>query len=265
VIYFDTDTFRGIGSALRQTTLPDEVRRKIAISPIAAIEVLSQLSITDADKILASIHAMRKWLPERAAILDWPDSYISARVFGHRVENDDFRHIGEAFNACLVADKADQVKDTAKGLRDLLDRAKKAQTKRDRAVVEALRKGPVDWSQHPIYFAQGLANRVGRPFQAGSEAGIVERLSAFYEFQMESLRRALADSSYNFEKHQNRCLDGEQLVYLADPKHHFVTLDSGFCCVRNSRQRDRIHILDPALLRDANALIRMLSEIPDNV
>ncbi len=264
MISFDSDAFRGIGNAVRERTLPNEVRRKIAISPITAIEVLSQLSITDANKILSSIHAMRNWLPEPAAILDWPDSYISERAFGHRVENDDYRHIGEAFNACLVADKADQVKDAAKGLRDLLDRAKKEQTERDRAVVEALREGPVDWSQHPLYFAQGLANRVGRPFQAGSEAGIVERLSAYYEFQMETLRRALADPKYNFGKHQNRALDGEQLVYLADPQHNFVTLDGGFRCVKNSPQRDRIHILESTVLKDGEAIIKILSEIASN-
>jgi len=50
---------------------------------------------------------------------------------------------------------------------------------------------------------------------------------------METLRTALADPKYNLEKHQNRALDGEQLVYLADPSHHFVTLDTGFRCDKN--------------------------------
>ena len=261
MISFDTDAFRGIGIALGERTLPDEVRRKIAVSPITAIEVLSQLSIAKAENILAQIHAMRKWLPEPAALLDWPDSYISEHAFGHRVENDDYRHIGDAFNACLVADKADQVKDAAKGLKDLLDGAKNAQMQRDRAVVEALRKGPVDWSKHPLYFAQGLANRVGRTFEAGLEARIVERLSAYFEFQMESLRRALEDTKYNFEKHQNRALDGEQLVYLADPAHHFITLDGGFRCIKESPQRTRVHILDTKTLLDAPTVIKLLSEI----
>src|SRR5205807_3863302 len=111
MIYFDTDAFRRIGRSLGGSPLPDEIRRGIAISPITASEVLSQLSITDAGKILDSIKATKQWLPQRAPILDWPDGFILMCIFGKSGSDEALKTVGKSLNVCLEPDSPDEVKD----------------------------------------------------------------------------------------------------------------------------------------------------------
>jgi len=261
MLYFDTDAFRKIGAALAGSQLSDTVKAHISVSPITAIEVLSQLSVTDSEKILADIRAMKCWLPDRAGILDWPDVFIAENVFGERKPNEDFRHIAEAFDACLEATSAEQVKDAGKATRDLLDRATGAQAQRNQSEVELLRSNPLDDSQLAPIFAQAMALRVEVEFKPEVEATVLERLNAYFEYQNEILRRAVANTEYNFEKHRSRALDAEQLVFLADPALHFVTADHGFECITRSQQRARIHILQNTDLTDSASITAFLTSL----
>jgi len=261
MLYFDTDAFRRIGSSLGDSPLPDEIRQRIAISPITASEVLSQLSITDAGKILASIKAMKQWLPPRAPILDWPDGFILTRIFGKSGSDEALRTVGKSLNVCLEASGPDEVKGSAKALKELVDRVKLQQAQRDQGAVERLRGQTVDWSQDATFFATGVANRVGATLEPDAEKRISELLSAYFEYSSKMLRTALGDSRFSFLKNQNCALDAEQLVYLADPALHFVTLDRGFSSVTKSPQKAHIHILSPDVVEHSKSIVRALGEI----
>jgi hypothetical protein len=70
-IYFDTVAFREIGKAFEKTKLAADLRERILGSPITAFEVLSQLSITNADEVLGQIHGLHNWcVPEGTGLLE---------------------------------------------------------------------------------------------------------------------------------------------------------------------------------------------------
>jgi hypothetical protein len=51
-IHFDTVAFREVGKEFEKTTLASDLRERMLISPITAFELLSQLTITNADEVL---------------------------------------------------------------------------------------------------------------------------------------------------------------------------------------------------------------------
>ncbi len=51
-IYFDTVAFREVGKTFGKTTLAADLRERMVISPITAFEVISRLTITNADEVL---------------------------------------------------------------------------------------------------------------------------------------------------------------------------------------------------------------------
>lgn len=124
MIYFDTDAFRKVGTSLGSSALREEICRQFTISPITASEVMSQLSITDARKILESIKAMKQWLPPTAPILDWPDDFILSRVFGKETSDQVLKTVGKSLNICLQANNPDEIKGSAKALKDVIDHMK---------------------------------------------------------------------------------------------------------------------------------------------
>jgi len=67
LVYFDTDTFRAVGAAFRDSVLDNRLRRRIVLSPITLLEAMSQLVVKDRQTVLAQIQAMHNWLPSNAA------------------------------------------------------------------------------------------------------------------------------------------------------------------------------------------------------
>jgi hypothetical protein len=261
MIYFDTDAFRRIGSSLGDSAVPDEICQRIAISPITASEVMSQLTITHAGKILDSIKAMKQWLPPTAPILDWPDDFILSRIIGKDTSDQVLKTVGKSLNVCLQADNPDEIKGSAKALKDVIDHMKLQQATRDQGVADRMRGKPIDWSEDLTFFAKGVAQRVGAALEPGAERKVSELLSAYFEYGSKLLRTAVGDPNFSFLKKQNSALDAEQLVYLADPELHFVTLDGGFSNVTKSPQKSRIHILGPDMAKDSRSTIEKLGEI----
>jgi hypothetical protein len=261
MIYFDTDAFRKVGISLGSSVLPEEICRQITISPITASEVLSQLSITDAGKILDSIKAMKQWLPPTASLLEWPGDFILSRVFGRDSSGQVLNTVGKSLNVCLQADNPDEIKGSAKAVKDVIDHMKLQQATRDQGVADRLRGKPIDWSEDWTFFAKGVAERVGVVLEPGAERKVSELLGAYFEYGSNLLRTAVGDQNFSFLKKQNAALDAEQLVYLADPELLFVTLDRGFLNVTKSPQRARIHVLSSDSLPDAQSVVTKLNEI----
>lgn len=261
MVYFDTNVFHNLRDALAGKQLPDDVRAKIVLSPISAIETLSQLTIRNADEILASIHSMRTWLPDRAGVLDWPDTFIASAVFGNRLDDGFFERISNAVNACFVAESAEALREPAVALKGLLDKAKARQAEVSQQFLEKYRKNPVGPDELRTAFAHGVANRVRVKPGQKPEREVVGALSAYFEYQNRILSKATANKNYNFLKHQNDALDAEQLVYLADPGLHFLTGDTGFQEVKESEQRARIHIVEPGQLNDPTEATNLLTQL----
>ena len=107
----------------------------------------------------------------------------------------------------------------------------------------------------------GLAKRVGIDPARHRAADIIAALSAYHEFEHHKLFVAVKNPQYKPENHANDLLDAEQLIYLADPRLHFLTADGGYLNrITQSPQKARIHLLKPkALTRDeVPALLRAI-------
>lgn len=261
-VYFDTDSFRAVGRALEGEVLPDDIRDAIVVSPLSALEVMSQLTTVDADEVLREIRAMRSWLrPLDAEILPWPDDVLAKLGFGKTLETIDVaRIIGTALRNCLGATAASQLQSAAGELKDFLDKAKygTAQTF-DQALASAGAE-PLDEA-----LFRGTAQRVGAKPEPKAAAAFAENFSAYHEFEKGKLQAALNSRNYNAMKHRNDLIDAEQLVYLAIPGLHFITCDTGFRRVEGSAQASRIFIVprdQVSNLRDIETLLRKIIGIP---
>jgi hypothetical protein len=114
-IYFDTVAFREIGRAFDKTKLPAEISSRVVVSPITAFEVLSQLSLTNADEVLRQIHGVRNWcVPEGTGLLAWPGDALFGLWFGKAAPDDGFTgRMQKAFNVCLATDSAKALEEEA--------------------------------------------------------------------------------------------------------------------------------------------------------
>jgi len=93
-------------------------------------------------------------------------------------------------------------------------------------------------------------------------AEIVAALSAYHEYDLNKLKVALANPNYNAEKHKNDLFDSEQLIYLGDPKLHFLVLDGGYVAkVVKSPFSGRIHHVERSRLAAPASAETVLREI----
>jgi len=77
-VYFDTDVWRRIGPALSGNTLSAEIRRRIVLSPISLLEVLSQLALHKGDMVLRQVQSVNNWVKSgHSEILPWPNVAIA--------------------------------------------------------------------------------------------------------------------------------------------------------------------------------------------
>jgi hypothetical protein len=115
-IYLDTNAFRYFGHAFANTTLTDDLRDKVLISPLSAFEVFAQLADErDGDKVLNYVHAIRNWTnPKRSGLLPWPNEWLYQVWFQKPHEDDGFtRKMQDAFNMCLATDSISSFKQMA--------------------------------------------------------------------------------------------------------------------------------------------------------
>ena len=93
-----------VGTAFEKDTLPSELRERIMISPLTVFEVLSQLTIANADEVLRQVHAVHNWTnPERTRLLPWPDDMLFSIWFQKPAPDDGFtKRMEKAFNPGCV-------------------------------------------------------------------------------------------------------------------------------------------------------------------
>jgi hypothetical protein len=262
-VYFDTVAFKFVGKALGTTALPDDLREKIVVSPLSAFEVLSQLTVTKADEVLAEIQAIHKWInPQRAALLPWPDDVLRQVGFGLPMKEDDFSHrMGKAFDACLNAQSADSLKEEAGNLKDALDKVKSnTAAEFGRLLDVAKKENPTgNWFSEPWY--QGMAKRAKADPKSKTSPEMVTMFNAYHEFERVKLETALQAKDYNPDKHRNDLFDGEQLIYLAGEEMRFLTCDKGFLRVGKSPQAARIKVVSPNDISDPKKVEQSLRAI----
>jgi hypothetical protein len=123
--YFDTVAFRKISDAFEKTSLAADLRERIVISPLTAFEILSQLTINNADEILRQIHAVLNWSNQKTGLLSWPDDALFNIWFQKPVPDDGFtKRMEKAFNICLAADSPNPLQAEAGRLKDVMDKMK---------------------------------------------------------------------------------------------------------------------------------------------
>jgi hypothetical protein len=158
-VYFDTDAFRHIGTAFATTPLEPELRKGIIVSPISALEVLSQLTIAKADVVLAQIHAMHNWLPDPPLILPMGGYAIAEVGFGLVVRDDNLDSIVHALDVCLTTGEndVDTLRTHAGELKDYLDGFKQ----READKLAAIKAIGGQWNESKLNkaIAEGLAAR----------------------------------------------------------------------------------------------------------
>lgn len=258
MLYFDTNVFHLLREALAGRELPEAVRRKIMLSPLSAMEVLSQLTLRQTKQIHESIRTMHSWLPIPATILAWPD-HFAAKQFGINLPDDPSQGFGEAINTCLQADSIEELRQAAHPLKEFLDKAKLQVANSHQAFIEEYKRNPVRPSEFETAFAQGWsANRLAVKPGTFSDNAVVGAFSAYFEYKTQVLLNAAGNKNYDFRNNLNDALDVEQLVYLADPANHFLTCDTGFRRIQNSDQRERIHIAEHSGLANYDEAMQVL-------
>jgi len=236
------------------------------ISPITIFEVLSQLSIKNADEILLQIHAMHNWtIPAHTNVLPWPDASLYSIWFKKAAPDDGYtKKLEKAINVCLEAESVESLREEAGKLKNAMDGVKQQSADQFKELIEAMRTGTISTENFSELWFQGLANRLKTDSKVRVMAEIVADLSAYHEFDESKLRIATQNKNYNPEKHRNDLFDGEQLIYLADPSLSFLTCDTGFeNAVKCSPQAKQIVTVKQEELSDAARVEAILRGMVD--
>jgi hypothetical protein len=92
---------------------------------------------------------------------------------------------------------------------------------------------------------------------------LVQSFNAYYVFKNHLIHAALQDHKYkcNFKRRSNDLIDALSLFYLADPRLHLLTSDTGFRHVEGSSQANRVRRAVPACIKDPECATRKLRDI----
>lgn len=126
-VYLDTNAFRYFGHAFESTSLADDLRDKMLISPLSAFEVFAQLADErEGEQVLRQVHAIRNWTnPRHSGLLPWPDDCLHQFWHGKPISDDGFTaKMQQSFNACLASDSANDLKEHALAHKEMVDQQK---------------------------------------------------------------------------------------------------------------------------------------------
>ena len=261
MLYIDTVTLRKFGDIFRCEQLALALRRKIALSPITVLEVLSQLSSPASAEVLCQIRSMRNWLdPENTALLPWVNDVISSVVLGVPREEDITRSYQNAVEACFVDDPK-EIRERATVVRALTDRIKDETADAFGALVEAARREQPTEEYVKEIWMQRVAARVDVALTPARRTAMTAGLDAYWEIEFSKLTRASAVNNYNARNHRNDIFDFEQLIYLSIREMAFLTMDTGFLQVTQSSQRERIHVVRPNHFANADDVARFIEHL----
>jgi len=256
-VYFDTNVILYLGQGLRDQQLPQHVKARIVLSGVSAIELVSQIAINP-HEALSAVHAFESWLDTaHATLLDWSEIFIANRVFGLTHNESVFNVLQQALRVCYRAEVPNaQLVADAKRFRDFNEGVKQSKARLLSDAAIAARQTVLPQTELRTKLAATIvkSQRIKYAQQNASvtDADIEAALSAYCEFHADLMFRAVNQVEFNFfsREHLNDFFDAEQLAYLADERLHLFTTDIGYRSVRNSAQRDRIHIVDIDDVRD---------------
>jgi len=263
-IYTDTNVLRYFAVAFENRNLADDLQGYLLLSPIAVMELISQIGTDGADEAFAAVHALpRVHNPSGTGMLPWPDDFFRISLFNLPPGKDT---ITPALNNAVVnvlnSTAAGDVAGDAREMRALLDGAKDEATKNFSAVLSAWRsEGPLREVEDTAIFARSIARQAGFD-EAKVDADLVaKKLDAYYLFEKGRMRIGAQNIDYNVGKHSNDVWDAEQLIYLADPTLHFLTSDKGFRRIEKSHQAKRVHVAEARCLKEAACATSLLRDI----
>jgi hypothetical protein len=268
--YFDTDAFRHVGTAFRDQELAAALRKRIVVSPITALEVMSQLVTAGRVEVHAQIQAMRNWLPHPAPLLPMPTSAIADRAFGKDIPDKMYASISHSLDACLQIGDVNELVQDAGRLRDYLDKWKGKEawilTQYQKASLADIQAGygPPDRNRLVNAIREGLAKRVDVSPLAPLTYGLRRLFSAFFEYEEERALLIGADRHYNpaNARNINDAFDSEQLLYLTNPDLRFITCDRKYSRrVTRCRQAGQIVTADAADLQDTAGATQLITRI----
>jgi hypothetical protein len=262
-VYFDTDVFHHLGRTFAKKQLSDDLRERILLAPITILEVLSHLTLKNNAEILTDIHAIHNWInPKHAGLLPWPGAAIAKIGFLQEPQKDDFPQWAKnTIDLCLNTDSAEEIRASASELKGRLDAAKDSTAQEFVSLVDSCRKEPALQKNFSEMWRDGTARRAQVDPRSRTLEEVVAALSAYHEFEEERLKVAVSNPMYKPDK--NDVLDSEQLLYLGDPKLHFLTCDGGYLKrIKKSPQAAQIHRVSLGELADpasAEALLRRIT------
>jgi hypothetical protein len=263
-IYTDTNALRYFGSAFAKTDLAEDLRAHLLLSPIAVMELISQIGTAGAEEAFAAVHA----LPHihnaaGTGMLPWADDFFRISLFNLPLGKDT---ITPALNNAVVnvlnAAKAEDLLAEAKEMRTLLDKAKDEAANNFSAVLSAWRsEGPLSEAEDKAIFARSIARQAGFDETKVEAELVAKSLDAYYIFEHSRMQVGAQHVGYNVAKHANDVWDAELLIYLADSTLHLLTCDKGFRRIEKSHQASRVHIADSTCLKDAKCASALLRTI----
>src|SRR5580693_4849620 len=120
-IYTDTNVLRYFGIAFAHKDLAKNLQEHLLLSPIAVMELISQIGTDGADEAFAAVHALlRVYNPAGTGMLPWADDFFRISLFNLPPTKDT---ITPALNNAIVnvlnAEKAEDLTDEGKEMRTL--------------------------------------------------------------------------------------------------------------------------------------------------
>jgi hypothetical protein len=81
-IYTDTNVLRYFGIAFAETSLAEDLKVQLLLSPLTLMELISQLGTDGADEAFAAVQALpRVHNPEATGMLPWSDDLFRMSLF----------------------------------------------------------------------------------------------------------------------------------------------------------------------------------------
>lgn len=263
--YFDTNVIRYLRTGLAET-FSVEVRNRIVLSPLSAIEALAQIA-DGGDDALRSIHRFQEWLPGNPVILAWVEPFCARHVFDIDLEDKLFPTLSDALNRGLAIEHVTPtLAEGARRLREFNEREKQHTAELFEVAVRQVRAEVARDKLDQLIsntLTIGLRQRIGVSPGTREDAYIQSKLAAYYEFHCRSINRAVMNNQFTFASraHLNDHIDVDQLLYLADESNHFISCDRGYNCVATGGQGNRIHLLPADQLQNPETAAPILEPI----
>lgn len=263
-IYTDTNALRYLCTAFAHTDLPVDLKNQLLLSPLTMMELLSQLGTNGAEEAFASVQALPHVQNSAATgVLPWRDDFFRMSIFKLPPGQDTITPaLNNAVINVLNASSVKDLHDEGKEMRALLDTEKNKSAKEFSDVLNGCRsEGPLAEAEHKAIFARSIAPQAHVDENKVDIDFVTKSLDAHFIFEKSRMSVGAQSYNYNVGKHSNDIYDAELLIYLADPTLHFLTSDTGFRRIQGSSQANRVHIVDPACLKDPECATKTLHSI----